>query len=77
MKTRTIVWMFITVSGVIAFVLMQSADITPLLRLLCAYYALIVSILLFTVVGVTLSAKFKRLDTTEGLLARLFFLGWW
>ena len=77
MKTRTVVWTFITASGVVAWVLMQSTDIDPLVRLVCAWYALIVAFLLFVVVGVTLSAKFGRLDTTEGLMARLFFLGWW
>ena len=77
MKTRGIVWTFITASGVVAFVLMQSTYIPELVRLVCAWYALVAAFLLFAAVGVTLSAKFKRLDTTEGLLARLFILGWW
>ncbi len=77
MKTRTVVWTFITASGVVAWFLMQSTDMPSLVRLICAWYALIVAFLLFVVVGVTLSAKFNRLDTSEGLLARIFFLGWW
>jgi len=77
MRTKTVVWTLITASGVAAWVLMQSTDVPPWARLVCAWYALIVALLLFVVVGVTLSARFNRLDTTEGLLARIFFLGWW
>jgi hypothetical protein len=40
----------------------------------CAWCALIVALLPFAVVGVTLSAKFKRLDTPEGFLWRIFML---
>ena len=77
LKTRTVVWTFIATSGVVAYILMLSTDMPPLLRYVCAWYALFVAVLLFAAVGVTLSIKFKRLDTTEGLLARLFFFGWW
>jgi hypothetical protein len=77
MKTRTVVWTFITISGVSAFVLMQMTGIPDRFRLLCAWYALIVAFLLFAVVGVTLSAKFRRLDTTDGLLARMFYFDGW
>ena len=75
-KTRTVVWTFITASGVAAWVLMQSSNLPAVARLVCAWYALTVAFLLFVVVGVTLSAKFGRLDTTEGLLWRLFYFGW-
>jgi hypothetical protein len=77
MKTRTVAWIFITASGVAAWVLMLSTDLPGIARLVCAIYALLVAFLLFVVVGVTLSAKFGRLDTTEGLLWRLFYFGWW
>ena len=77
MKTKTVVWTFITISGISAFVLMQTAGVPDRIRLVCAWYALIVAFLLFAVVGVTLSAKFSRLDTTEGLLARIFFFDGW
>jgi len=53
---------------------MQSTDIAPVIRLVSAWYALIVALLLFAVVGVTLSAKFTRLDTPEGFLWRIFML---
>jgi len=74
MRASTVVWILIAVSGVVAFTLMQSTDIAPVIRLVCAWYALIVALLLFTVVGVTLSAKFTRLDTPEGFLWRIFML---
>ena len=77
LKARTVAWIAIATSGAVAFALMQSTDTPPIVRLVCAWYALIVACLLFVVIGVTLSAKFGRLDTTEGLLARVFFLGWW
>ena len=73
MKTRTIIWTLIAISGLGAFLLMQKTDIPDHIRLVCAWYALIVAFLLFAVVGVTLSIKFKRLDTPEGYLVRLFF----
>ena len=73
MKTRTIIWSFIAISGMGSFILMQKADLPDRVRLACALYALIVAFLLFAVVGVTLSIKFKRLDTLEGYLARLFY----
>lgn len=73
MKTRTIVWTLIAISGVGAFLLMQVTDIPDRIRLVCAWYALVIAFLLFAVAGVTLSIKFKRLDTPEGCLARLFF----
>ena len=66
-------WIAVATSGVVAFVLMQSTDISSVVRLVCAWYALIVALLVFAVVGVTLSAKFGRLDTAEGRLARMFF----
>ncbi len=74
MRTSTVVWILIAVSGVVAFTLMQSTDIGPVIRLVCAWYALIVALLLFAVVGVTLSANFTRLDTPEGFLWRIFML---
>ena len=77
MKKRTAVWTFITISGVSAFVLMQMTGLPDRIRLVCAWYALIVAFLLFAVAGVTLSAKFNRLDTTDGLLARLFYFDGW
>lgn len=69
--------MFIAISGVSAFVLMQVTGIPDYIRLVCAWYALAVAFLLFVVVGITLSAKFSRLDTTDGWLARMFYFDGW
>ena len=77
LRTCTVVWTFIAASGVVAYVLMLSTDVPAIIRYVCAWYALAVLLLVFAAVGITLSVKFKRLDTTEGLLARLFFFGWW
>jgi hypothetical protein len=74
MRTSTVVWILIAASGFVAFTLMQSTDVAPMIRLVFAWYALIVALLLFAVVGVTLSAKFTRLDTSEGFLWRIFML---
>jgi hypothetical protein len=77
MKTKAVVWTLMTASGAAAWILMQSHNLPEAVRLVCAWYALIVAFLLFVVVGVTLSAKFGRLDSTEGLLWRLFYFRWW
>ena len=77
LSKRTVAWIFITASGVMSFVLMQSSDMSPAVRLVCAWYTLIVAFLLFAVVGITLSAKFSqygRLDSPYGWLLRMFYL---
>ncbi len=74
MRRRTLIWLLIWLSGAAAYVWALVEGAPPLLRLVCAWYALLVLCLAFTVVGVTLSAQFRRLDTPEGFLWRLFLL---
>ena len=75
LRTRTVVWTFIAVSEIVAYVLTVSTDIPPLVRYVCGWYTLIVGGLLLAVVGVTLSVmygKHGRLDSAEGWLLRAF-----
>jgi hypothetical protein len=72
MRKRTVIWLAIVLSGVLAYYVMLVESAPPLVRLACALYALIVVLGLFAVVGVTLSVKFGRLDSANGFLARIF-----
>jgi len=74
MRTRTIIWLIVALSGTVAYVVALTESAPSFVRYVCAWYALVVLLGVFAVLGVTLSAKFGRLDTTEGLLARIFLL---
>jgi hypothetical protein len=75
LRTRTVVWIAITASGVIGYVLTISTDIPAVVRYVAGWYTILVACLLFAVVGITLSVKFGeygRLDSAHGWLLRAF-----
>ena len=74
MRTCAIVWLAILASGVLAYVLMLSERVTPMLRYIFAWYALVVAVAAFAVVGITLSVKFRRLDPEDIWVFRFFDL---
>jgi hypothetical protein len=74
MRTRTIVWLGILASAVLAYAMMLSERVAPMLRYICGWYALVVAVAAFAVVGITLSARFRRLNPEDFWLLRVFDL---
>ncbi len=76
LSKRTLAWIAITTSGVIAYILTMSTDMPAIVRYAAGWYTIVITCLLFAVVGVTLSIKFGqygRLDSAHGWLLRAFY----